>query len=372
MSGQRGNPEPLEVQLVKIEVLGRCIAADAGQGPIARLYRYDAVSELCSTARSSDPELAVAAMRALVTGQSWRAVVGVLRDQLIWGSEVAFQNNLDVVRQAGDEQAAAALTRVMVPVLGMPATSRHILERYGWLEAALVSVGAPAVETLLLRLRRDFLLPLIVRWVRVLGGIGDLRAVEAIGQLASHPNLTVREASINALRGIAWSADTLSRDDELRVVRAVLPFLEDAHTSIRSQAAHTLRVLNWEPDSPATRILCALALDDDGTLRRDGAAVEPLIQLLSASRPHLRRRAAETLGRLGARQALTALNKRLGVFGELNPEVRAAVAQAIRDIEAATDATGGLPRATSADAVPEGRPRAGQDQPTTDTRPRAD
>ena len=83
---------------------------------------------------------------------------------------------------------------------------------------------------------------------------------------------------------------------------------------------------------------------------------------------HLQQAAAEASGNLG-RQALPALRECLR--HERDQDVRVALRAAIEKIEKATAATAGLPRAAEAETpTPTGRPRAAEDAPTAEGRPR--
>ncbi|MBM3457007.1 MAG: hypothetical protein FJX77_00510 [Armatimonadetes bacterium] len=168
-----------------------------------------------------------------------------------------------------------------------------------------------------------------VRWQAVvsLGRSRDLSVISSLGERITDPVAHVRRAAAQALGA-------------LRTAEAVLPLL----------------IGLADPDS-AVADAAATALASIGA-----PAVEPLCQALDSTSPAIRLRAARTLGLVGNRDALPALQARLpvlGLGGERHGGVVVTIRTAIRCIEESTHQIGGLPRTPRA-SEPDlrARPRA--------------
>jgi len=156
---------------------------------------------------------------------------------------------------------------------------------------ALVTIGEPAVEPLILALKDE---DVVVRDVAAsaLGKIGDGRAVEPLINALNDVDREVRTGAVYALGRIG--------DDG--AVEPLVHSLRDASPIVRRDAA-------W-------------ALGEIG----DGRAVEPIIQALNDEDKYVRWGAAEALGEIGDKSAIEPL---IQALRDDDPDVRRAVKEAL-------------------------------------------
>ena len=198
-----------------------------------------------------------------------------------------------------------------------------------------------------------------------------VKALIQVGQPAV--SLLAGAMEIASPRGQWWIIHALRQISDATAIDALHRALFDAERPVRREAGAALVELGWMPLAPSQQVLYALAVDDDALLRRLGTSgLEWLSELLFHHPPSMRCDAIAALGRLGAREALPMLRRRLRRWrGEGDREVRALIAEAVLQIEAATEATAGLPRPADGPA-PHARPRAGDNRPHPRGRPRVE
>jgi HEAT repeat protein len=204
--------------------------------------------------------------------------------------------------------------------------------------------------------------------VRCLGQLNNPRAVQPLCDLLTDKDTAVRRAAVEALGrlndpravgplcGLLGDQDATMRE---AVVAIVMRFPGDAFEPLLA----TLQ--NSSPHARLTAVKCLGQLNDP-------RAVEPLCGLLTDTDAAVRRAAVEALGNIGHRNALPALKSRLRwLRGETDQNVLAAIRAAIEKIEEATKHLKGKPRAAEAEILtPDRRPRAAEDTPTAEGRPR--
>lgn len=165
-------------------------------------------------------------------------------------------------------------------------------------------------------------------------------------------------------------------------VKPLLDALADPHWEVRRAA---LRALGRIGDPQAaigvfrmwatgSHIIHLQEATIEAWERLKRVALEPLCGLLKDEEAAVRRAAMEALGNLGHRNALPALQARLkGRERERDVNVLSALRAAIEKIEKATEHLKGVPRAAEAETLtPTGHPRAAEDAPTAEGRPRTD
>jgi HEAT repeat protein len=168
---------------------------------------------------------------------------------------------------------------------------------------------------------------------RALGQIGDTRAVEPLaaalrddyGASEAAGEALVQIGGARALRSLAsalgddsesvrWLAcRMLSRIADARVVEPLVSALADPNDRIREAAAGALDSLGWQPVDDAQRALRAVALAKfEEAAALGSAAVGPLAFALRDRSFHLRTGAARALGQIGDLQAVEQLTSTLG------------------------------------------------------------
>lgn len=185
-----------------------------------------------------------------------------------------------------------------------------------WVAAqALIKIGAPAVESLIIRLR-DSKKNIREETAKVLGEIRDTRAVEPLVAQLEDDDQRVRWASANALGKIR---------DVTRVAPLLIKQLNDNWI-----AADVLREIGWQPeqDQIGAAYWCALG-EYEHCIEIGAPAVPLLVEHLSCFDDSRRRIAAETLGKIGDRRAIGPLMLLLNDFDQ---DVRDAAAISLREI----------------------------------------
>jgi HEAT repeat protein len=157
---------------------------------------------------------------------------------------------------------------------------------------------------------------------RVLGEIGDARAVKPLTGALGDTNYKVRETAAYALAQISAPA-----------VGSLITALGDRDRDVRQVAAHVLTQIG----PPAVEPLIAALEDDDWNVRwaaiealgriGDARSVGPLITVLGNLPSHQRETAAEALGRIGDARAVEPL-----IAALKDVDVRQAAAGALDDI----------------------------------------
>jgi HEAT repeat protein len=141
----------------------------------------------------------------------------------------------------------------------------------GWVrrlaEKVLVQIGKEAV-VLLIKMLEDGDTRQRTDVARVLGTIGDVRAVEPLIMALSSGERQVRNEAANALGAIG----------DVRAVESLVCALLNRDAELRRRAANALEKIGWEPRDNRECALRAVALRDWTEARRlGGAAVEPLL-----------------------------------------------------------------------------------------------
>jgi HEAT repeat protein len=267
-----------------------------------------------------------AGARYLIARGDWENCVAV--------GEPAVQPLIDVLSDDDVERRQAAFgaivrigTPAIEPLINAMDSEHPAHQAAFW---ALVKIGAPAVDQLLPMLRSDQP-ALREASARVLGQIGDQRALKLLVDATGDEHWAVREAACKALVKFGQPA-----------LRALIAALHSPHDDIRWIASGGLEQLGWQPDRSEGGVRyciarglwdqCAAMGDiavptltdnlqhwDDNVrkgatyaLARVGApAVQPLIQVLQGDNPHAREAAARTLGQIGSRQAMQPLAEAL-------------------------------------------------------------
>ncbi len=234
-------------------------------------------------------------------------------------------------------QAAQALGR-----LGDPAAARPLilcLRKIGsnlraHVVAALVAIGAPAVEPLIAELAAH---P-DTSTIEALARIGDTRAVRPlVGYLRVKTRFDeeyIQDQAIDALRSLGHSAvepliEALQDEDSsvrLRIVKALeqqgtpqaiealTRTLNDPVERVRTKGSEALARLGWQADSGEQQALAAIAAQDwEACVALGASAVQPLIETLQQTSAgttagvELKENAVLTLGRIGDSRALEPL-----------------------------------------------------------------
>jgi HEAT repeat protein len=187
---------------------------------------------------------------------------------------------------------------------------------------ALAAFGPDALEAIEEALRSDRI-EVRAAGVKLLGKIGDTRALAPLAAALEDPIEWVRGEAVTALNNV----DPSWRDSELAQCKlaSACASLSDPDRPRRQQAAATLQTLGWSPDSDNERLRLAIATEDWKTLGDIGrAAVAPILDLLGSWDATALRVVLRTLGKIdrdwpvlpGARMALPVLLAMLGEDGQ--------------------------------------------------------
>jgi HEAT repeat protein len=256
-----------------------------------------AVKPLAAAARKDiDPEMRVIAIRALVKIGNARAVkplIVALKD----GAPSVYEAAAAALGQIGDAHAVKPLILAESEQIASNKFSR------GYSAAALLKIGAPAVEQLIVALKnRD-------AYVRMVAAtaLGDIRDARALNPLL----ITLKDTDEEVRRR---AADALGQLGDILAVEPLVDALGDDDVKVRTQAALALGIIGddraVEPlidalgdEDVNVCVQAALALGKIG----DAGAVEPLIDLLNDDDPDVRGNSAEALGGLRDYHALRPL-----------------------------------------------------------------
>jgi HEAT repeat protein len=202
----------------------------------------------------------------------------------------------DVKRAAAEAMAAIGDVRAVDALITALA---HATEPRVSLVAAeaLVQIGRPAVESLIVALR-DSHYENRPDAARVLGQIGDARALEALTAALQDGDYIVRRAAAEALDGMGWRP----RKDETSARYWVAKQEWKRCAAIGGPAVGPL-IAELRPDNVTERLVVEEAL-----VRIGAPAVEPLISALKDSKSwQVRRDAVEALGEIGDPRAVEPL-----------------------------------------------------------------
>jgi HEAT repeat protein len=207
---------------------------------------------------------------------------------------LSYKNDAAIRQAAAKALGKIGSAQAIEPLIAV-FKSRDVLRKDA--AEALVKIGAPAVESLIATLRDEDELVLVREdAARVLGKIGDVRAVEPLIAVLKEDDKFVRQAASRTLQEIGMPA-----------VEPLIAALEGREWQVQEGAAKALgkigdarvvgpliAVLEKVP-APFVRKAVAQALGHLG----DEQAVEPLITVLQSADKDVRRAAAEALEKIG-------------------------------------------------------------------------
>ncbi len=123
-----------------------------------------------------------------------------------------------------------------------------------------------------------------------LGRIGDRCAVESLVAALGDTDWEVREQA----------AEALGRLRDSQAVGSLVAALKDDDSDVRQRAAESLDRFGWQPENESDRQLYFIAKRDwDKCVELDGATVKTLVSVLKDKNPQVRKKATETLVRIG-------------------------------------------------------------------------
>jgi len=205
----------------------------------------------------------------------------------------------------GDPRAVAPLIDALTDRRG-PALSA------AW---ALVEIGAPAVDPLIVALR-DPDAALADAAAQALGKIGDVRAVAPLLGALTHEQPQVCQAAASGLVQIGAPA-----------IDPLVGALADRSATVRSGAAAALAELGWTPDRGGAGAWYWVTRGEWARAARLGAAaVAPLVVTLREGEGSARVAAVQALGKTGAAQAVPPL---IDALSDRDLAVRQAAAAAL-------------------------------------------
>lgn len=134
-----------------------------------------------------------------------------------------------------------------------------------------------------------------------LGRLGSEKAIEPLAVAITDPDAGVRLAVVKALKSLKSL-----RSDEM--LKALASALNDDSPEVAGHAAHALRQLGWEPETPSEGAAFRIGLGRfDAAIAYGSAAIEPLARLTRNAPFHLCIRAIEALAHTGDPQAVKPL-----------------------------------------------------------------
>lgn len=270
---------------------------------------------------------------------------------------------LSVERWSMRAHAAAALAefrdeRTVAPLIAAFGSDIPVNRE---IQHALVCIGLPAVEPLLVLVKRrekawgwaimtlgeigdvrasETLMELIPtqntathrQVVLALGKIGDRRATQLLINTLEYPDASMR---LNTIQALTWLRDPES-------IEALARMLHDSHSSVRQGAVRALNVFGEQATehlipilangpSDTMRVMTASALGSIG----DPKAIEPLIAILKDEALIVRRDAVRALGNIGAKNTEAArivIRPICEALGDTNSIVQRSAASALAEI----------------------------------------
>jgi len=134
-----------------------------------------------------------------------------------------------------------------------------------------------------------------------LGRLGGESAIEPLATAVADLDAEVRLAAVKALKSLKSM-----RSDEM--TKALVSALNDDNPEVAGHAAHALRQLGWEPQTPQEGAAFRIGLGRfDAAIAYGAAAIEPLARLTRNAPFHLCIRAIEALAHTGDPQAVKPL-----------------------------------------------------------------
>ncbi|MEW6499810.1 MAG: HEAT repeat domain-containing protein, partial [Cyanobacteriota bacterium] len=216
---------------------------------------------------------------------------------------------------------------------------------------ALMAIGKPAVEPLIVALNKDENQSARHTLAKVLGEIGDARAVgplvtllEELEERDSYLRETVVEALGKLGSGLAFETliDSLKRENvptikkttikalgllgDMRAATTLKQLLSDWY--LASDAADALQKLGWKPKNIQEKATFLVAKNQwDECVEMGSSAVEPLIKALE--RPFTREEVADTLGKISDARAVDPLTKFIWDIDTIECNLFSAIANAL-------------------------------------------
>jgi HEAT repeat protein len=180
-----------------------------------------------------------------------------------------------------------------------------------------------AAEPLIALLEKDGDWYLRYEAARALGKIGDRSVIEPLIAALKDENSLVRKGVAEALDKLDWKAKgeyekvlyfigKQNWDECVKIgapaVEPLVALLWDKNLYIRKEVAETLEELEWQAKDEHEEALHFIGKWDwNGCRKMGGAAVEPLLVVLSDRTPYMRKEAAEILGEIGDLRAVEPL-----------------------------------------------------------------
>lgn len=216
----------------------------------------------------------------------------------------------------------------LVEVLGSPDVEMRQVAFW-----ALLKIGRPAVTALILVVKHEAEIEAVLipeTASRLLGHLGDERAIQPLVNALQAQHLAVRDAAAAALLKLGQPA-----------IPALVGALQSASEDVRWRAAHVLEQLGWQPGKNELAARYWIALEQWGRCGALGtAALQPLAEAMQHWDADKRRKAAAVLMHLAPRS----LPLLLALVQEQNPPVQATAAWALGQM----GATEAIPVLTSA------------------------
>ncbi len=158
------------------------------------------------------------------------------------------------------------------------------------------------------------------RAAEALGKIGDNQAIKPLVAAMNDTSWEVREKAVEAL----------SRIGDERVLEPLVVTLNDHDSDVRQKAAEALDKLGWQPENEDEQRLYLIAKREwDKYVEGDFATVEALIMVMKDKNPEIRKKAIETLIKLGGRRTVRPL---IGALEYADRDMRKDVAETLGQI----------------------------------------
>ena len=243
----------------------------------------------------------------------------------------------DALGRIGDARAVEPLIAALQDSFGVRGAAADALDKIGWrprqdeIAAAYwavkegwdkcIEIGSPAVAPLVAVLKDS---PYFVRRAaaQALGRIGDARAVAPLSTALKDGDWEVRAAAVGAMVKIGTPA-----------VAALMVALEDGDCNVRKQAAGALDEMDWRPGKDESGAAYWIAKKKwDKCIEIGAPAVAALSAALQDSDHHVRKVAADGLGRIGDARAVEPLSAALKDSDDSDSNVRRAAVEALEKI----------------------------------------
>jgi len=282
---------------------------------LGKLGDKRAVDPLIAALKGSNTDVRRAAAEALGKLGDKRAVdqlIAALKDEDPWVREAAAK----LLGKLGDKRAVDSL------VAALKGSNRDV--RRAAAEALGKLGDKRAVDPLIAALKDGDPWFQIHgdQWVKnaaaeALGKLVDKRAVDSLIATLKRSRRDVRRTA----------AKLLGKIGDKRAVDPLITALKDTNPYVQKAVAEALRILDWKPIDDHYKVWLLIALQDWEAIVNLGLpAVDPLITALKGSNTHVRRAAAEALGKLGDKRAVDPL---IAALKNSRGNVRKAAAEAL-------------------------------------------